>query len=153
MFSQKTTVAFKPSRLARKLSLLWLIAVTTVLAILQWPIELQWFIVIIWGIKLVRPPQPPSFLLDLSKDVLHWQRQDESGALSLLYQTEYWSVVMLHSDPQQSFLKRLQHHLCRYRWLYRDQLAEADYRYLRSRLNVEKLIGLPAQKNESAVSK
>lgn len=95
----------------------------------------------------------PNFLLDTSQDVLHWHRKGESGVLSLLYQTELWSVVILHPDPQQPFIKRLLHYLCRYRWLYRDQLPESDYRYLRSRLNAEKLLGLPTRKSESVASK
>lgn len=135
------------------MSLLWLLAVIVILMLLQWPSALQWLTLIGWSIMLLRNDRRPSFSLDTSKDVLHWQQQGASGVVALFYQTEWWSVVILHPDPQQPLFNRLLHHLSRYRWLYRDQLPETDYRYLRSRLNVEKLLGLPTQKSESAASK
>ncbi|SBS28279.1 hypothetical protein MAQ5080_01062 [Marinomonas aquimarina] len=135
------------------MSLLWLLAVTALLVILQWSTLWQWLAMFTGGLWLIRRPMRPNFSIDTSQDVLHWQCRGASGVLSQLYQTEYWSVLVLHVDPEQPLLYRLWHYLCRYRWLYRDQLSDADYRYLRSRLNVEKLLGLPTQKNESSASK
>ena len=135
------------------MSLLWCVAVTTLLVLLQWPPFLQWLVVIGWGVSVKLHSRRPSFSIDASKELLHWRLHGDTGVLSLLYQTELWSVLILHSDPRQPLLRKLLHYLCRYRWLYRDQLSDADYRYLRSRLNVEKLLALPIQKSESEVSK
>lgn len=62
-------------------------------------------------------------------------------------------VVKVPMAQKITFSDKLSTLINRYRLIYKDQMTTADYRYLRSRLSVDKLMGFPAQRNESSALK
>lgn len=131
------------------MSLLWFIAVTALVVILQWPVFAQWLCWAVFAVLAVRQLHPPQALIECYDERVEWHYKNNAELCQLHYLTEYWMVLKIPASSNASLLEKLATRLNRYRLVYRDQMTTTDYRYLRSRLCVDKLLGVPAQKNGS----
>lgn len=152
MCSQKT-IALKPSRLAKVISLLWFIAVTALVILLQWSAAAQclcWLVLVAIFVRQIRQPE---VIVECYDDRVEWTQKQVSEYCQLHYLTQHWMVVKIPMAQKTTFSEKLITMINRYRLVYKDQMTTADYRYLRSRLCVDKLMGFPAQKSESSALK
>lgn len=91
--------------------------------------------------------------LEVLKEGVQWQSSQCQVNATLLYLNEYWMMLVLHPKPNSSLWQRLIIFCIKYQLIYRDQFDEPEYRLLRSKLFVQKLLDSPAQKNESEALK
>lgn len=153
MYSQNT-IALKRSRIAQLSSLIWLATVVLCIVLAQWSVPLQVACLGLFALGYlyvfyIAKPRHVSW----DDKTVYWSTQTRIYPVRLVFQNEYWMVLACQPSPEDSFFTRMMLLLNGRYPVYRDQLDEADYRYLRSRLNVERWLDWPAQKNESEVLK
>lgn len=95
----------------------------------------------------------PEVIVECYDDRVEWTQKQVSEYCQLHYLTQHWMVVKIPMAQKTTFSEKLITMINRYRLVYKDQMTTADYRYLRSRLCVDKLMGFPAQKSESSALK
>lgn len=123
------------------------------IVLLQWPVVWQglgFLAVLIFWVYTRWAPLPT---LEVLEETVRWQSPRWQADTTLLYLNEYWMLLVMHASPNATLWQRLVIYCVKYQVVYRDQFTESEYRELRSRLCVQKLLGLPAQKSESEASK
>jgi hypothetical protein len=134
-------------------SLVGSLAVGLLIVLLQWSVVWQsiGFLTVLAFLVYTRFAALPT--LEVLEETVRWQSPRWQADVTLLYLNEYWMLLVMHASPNATLWQRLVIYCVKYQVVYRDQFVESEYRELRSRLCVQKLLGLPAQKSESEASK
>ncbi|MCO4784829.1 MAG: hypothetical protein KC467_02805 [Marinomonas atlantica] len=126
---------------------------TALVILLQWSVVAQCLCWLALAAIFVRQMRQPEVIVECYDDRVEWVQKQVSEYCQLHYLTEHWMVVKVPMAQKITFSDKLSTLINRYRLIYKDQMTTADYRYLRSRLSVDKLMGFPAQRNESSALK
>lgn len=149
MYSQRTIALKRYSTLSNLAQLLWCVAATALVVLLQLP---TYSTLLLWltlcALGAIRHGLPKARLLFDEAGAWYVQGHCEQAA-ELVYLNRFWLVIKLTNPQTPSRAKRLiKRLLTGHVLIFCDQFTPLEYRYARSRLSVAKFMNEPAPTNE-----